>query len=340
MANYFTREELQRLRDLRSTLLRLETRPPNQGAPRYWKGEDDLELYDRTFGARIGWKWEAVLDDLEQRERIENVVPKSGGLVVDWACGSGVAARAIAARAEAGVRWATWDRNSDARRFAAHRMSDLRPKDEVRTLHSAPESDKTIKPDLLLISHVLDELEDGQVSALIGLVRRSKAVIWVEPGSRVTSRRLSGLREELMQHLHIVGPCPHAALCPMLSPVNDPHWCHHFGKSPGEAFTEGRWNEFGRELDIDLRSLPYSYLALASEPAPTAPIGSARLLGRPRTQRGTARIDLCREDGLHEARLLQRLDKPLFKGLTDPAGEPYYLDVDLEGDKVTRIERV
>ena len=67
MGTYFSQKDLQTLRDLRATLLGMEQRAPGEAATAYWADRRTLELYDRVFAARIGWKWEAVLDEVEAR---------------------------------------------------------------------------------------------------------------------------------------------------------------------------------------------------------------------------------------------------------------------------------
>ena len=60
-----------------------------EGAPAdgsYWREWSDLASYDFTYGQRIGWKWDAVLDELARR----GWQPPSGPLL-DWGCGSGIA---------------------------------------------------------------------------------------------------------------------------------------------------------------------------------------------------------------------------------------------------------
>ena len=37
------------------------------GATDYWRRESDLASYDLTFAQRIGWKWDFVFRDLQQR---------------------------------------------------------------------------------------------------------------------------------------------------------------------------------------------------------------------------------------------------------------------------------
>ena len=59
----------------------------------YWTSPSDLACYDSTYAERIGWKWDAVLDELSLRKWAPG-----GGPVLDWGCGSGIAGRRVAAR--------------------------------------------------------------------------------------------------------------------------------------------------------------------------------------------------------------------------------------------------
>ena len=75
----------ERLRRLRAVFL-----DGAADAADYWSDTALLDDYDRTFGARIRWKWEFVLDELAQ---LGWRAP--AGLVLDWGCGTGVASRAL-----------------------------------------------------------------------------------------------------------------------------------------------------------------------------------------------------------------------------------------------------
>ena len=57
----------------------------------YWHTLTDLECYDLTYAERIGWKWDAVLDEL----RLRGWTAPAGATVLDWGCGSGVAGRRV-----------------------------------------------------------------------------------------------------------------------------------------------------------------------------------------------------------------------------------------------------
>src|SRR6202011_496947 len=92
------------------------------GATDYWSSENDLALYDATFGERIGWKWDAVLSELAAR----GWQPRSRA-VLDWACGSGVAGRRVAALWPEIESLALHDRSPLAVRFATAKARALLP---------------------------------------------------------------------------------------------------------------------------------------------------------------------------------------------------------------------
>ena len=326
--SYFAKGELARLDALRRELLAIEGRPAGKAAPRYWRSAEDLRVYDETFARRIAWKWEAVLDELERR----SLLPQAES-VLDWGAGTGVASRAWLAR-RAARQVTVWDRDERAREYAAARVRDEVSETNVRVAPAPPDADHG--HDLVLVSHVLDELEDSDLASLLDVVRGARAVIWVEPGSRITSRRLSEAREELLRDFDVLAPCPHAARCGMLAEDQQRNWCHHFARPPQEVYTDGRWAEFGRELGIDLRSVPYSFLVLGREER--APEALTRILGRPRVQRGRALIDTCAADGVRAEAILQRVDKSLFKKLGDSAGRTFLLELERDGERIVRAE--
>lgn len=306
MGTYFSRDDLSRLRALREVLIGIEDRPEGTDAPRYWSDARDLELYDRVFAARIGWKWDAVLDEVHRRAGLG--APRT---VLDWAAGTGVATRAVLGRlGEAPERVVLVDRDEKARDHAASSVREAFPGVEVECAAEAPEEEF----DLCLASHVLDELDDQGLAALHGAFSRAARVLWVEPGSKITARRLSKSRDALLERFEVVAPCTHREACGMLAPERGRDWCHHFAEPPAFVHTTGEWGEIGRELGIDLRSLPYSFLALAARPSEHDP-ALVRRLGRPRSQRGRTLIDVCDAAGVREEQLLQRDDKDLFKRL-------------------------
>jgi len=315
----------------------------------YWTSAGDLASYDFTYGERIGWKWDAVLGELDRRGwtppspsasspgHRRGSVPAGAWSVLDWGCGSGVAGRRV-------VDWLgpgrvdvlrLWDRSALAVDFAATAAGRRFP--GLRVEHLTPGFFDGQEPiGVLAISHVLNELPQAELSALRGLAARASAILWVEPGTAEVSRALIDVREQLRDRFRAVAPCTHQARCGLLSPENARHWCHHFAAPPREIFLDANWAKFGRRAGIDLRSLPYSFLALERAGARAAPdvvAGLARVIGEPRTYKGHARVLSCDATGVRELTLQKRDAPELFKEFKRASGPLLYHWV-REGDRV------
>lgn len=173
----------------------------------YWQREADLASYDFTFAQRIGWKWDWVLEDLKRLGWKPPV-----GTLLDWGCGSGIAHRAFFHHFDTAstTRLHLWDRSSLAMRFAANRVTAKHP---ALNVHAGLGE----YPALLLVSHVLTELEPDQATQLADLTAQAQAVIWIEPGSQEASRALISIREQLRKRMNPVAPCPHQDPCGILA---------------------------------------------------------------------------------------------------------------------------
>lgn len=283
------------------------------GAQDYWQSESDLASYDLTFAQRISWKWDGVLHELDRRRW----APPPGP-VLDWGCGSGIAGRAFFAHygVAPGRELQLWDRSALAMRFARRRARQRFPQLPVELPEPGSGTHAT-----LLLSHVLTELSDDQSATLLDLIRQATAVLWIEPGTRGTSRRLSQLREELRGSFHLVAPCLHREGCGMLAPDKAHHWCHHFAAPPPAVFTDGNWARFAELAGIDLRSLPMSFLVLDKRPVRQADPGQVRQIGRARVYKGHALVLGCDETGVRERRLSQRQLPEAFRGLRKGRGD-------------------
>jgi ribosomal protein RSM22 (predicted rRNA methylase) len=318
--NQLTSRELHVLRQLRERFL-----AGTAGEVDYWQSPEHLELYDTYYGERIGWKWDAVLAEL----RLRGWRPR-GTRVLDWGCGTGVAHRRVLAEWPQFSALAVHDRSPRARFFSAEKARALFP--QVSVTWDAP----IVTPEtLLLVSHVINELSPRELDQLLALARGAGEVIWVEAGTHADSRRLIEVRERLLADFTPVAPCTHALRCGMLAPENAPHWCHHFATPPSAIFQEGRWAEFAREIGIDLRSVPYSFLVLARAPA-MAP-GFSRIIGGPREAKGYTRILSCQAEGVAEF-MLQKRDAPeLFRAARKGNLAPVYRWT-LAGGKIADAE--
>jgi len=306
----FTKPELSALAALRARFLD----GSNEGGG-YWKNEAELALYDASFGERIGWKWDAVLAELNARGW-----RPSSRRVVDWGCGSGIAGRRVLAAWDGFESLTLTDVSAHAMRFAEARARENFPAPRVQAKANAVD---VVADSLLLVSHVLNETDDSAARHLVASARRAAEIIWVEAGTHADSRRLIAVREELRADFDIIAPCTHAARCGMLTPENAAHWCHHFATVPSEASRDARWAQFGRELGIDMRSLPYSFLVLARRGVFQKQMqGCSRIIGRPRDEKGHFNVLSCSETGVEELMAQKRdvpvLAKQLRKGRADP----------------------
>ncbi len=298
----------------------------------YWTSEKDLLAYDLTYAQRIGWKWDAVLDELKAR----GWSPASTTML-DWGCGSGIAHRKIlgAFPSAALTHLAVHDHSRHARDYAKQAALKLRP--ELSINNYTPGD----RPGLLVLSHVLNELSAESKRELLALCRDAEAIIWVEPGTHAVSRELAQWREQLRADFAVIAPCTHDSPCGLFAPENERHWCHFFAPPPPNIYADSDWVKFGQRAGIDLRSLPYSFLVLEKKPACTlaAPTTEdhARIIGFPRTFKGYAKILSCESCGLCELTLQKRTDPKFFKTLDDLA-QPSIFRWEKAADQITRAE--
>lgn len=287
----------------------------------YWQSAVDLAHYDFTYAERIGWKWDAVLDELALR----GWTPPAG-LVVDWGCGSGVAGRRVFAR------WPELVTTSQLR-LADHSPAAVAfALDRARTafpgLDAAAWADPAAPIALLVVSHVLTELTDTQLAELTALMARAQATLWVEPGTSEVASRLIRVRETLRPTHRFVLPCPHQGPCGLLATGNDRDWCHHFAAAPKGIYADSNWVRFGQRAGIDLRSLPYAVLVFEAQATDrhlaTLPDGTARVLARPQFFKPYARLLSCEATGVSFETIPKRHAAPLLKTLEKARGPLLY----------------
>ncbi len=297
----------------------------------YWNSAADLAQYHHYFAARIGWKWDAAI---AQAKQVGWSLDSS--TILDWGCGTGIATlRVLEAFGIENVdEVVLWDHSSTATSFAQTMIQEKYPDLKVSIAGNLSNLDLT--DTLSLASHVLNELSLSDRESLTDLFAQSRQIFWVEPGSYASSRLLLEQREGLREQFYPVAPCICAFPCPMNLEENRNHWCHFFAKPPIEAFTESRWAQFAKMMEIDLRSLPYSFLVMDSKklPAPSDLTGKSRLLGRPRQYKGHTRIHSCDQNGHNDYELWKREDKALWKTIKKNKSGTLYEWTQIESGKV------
>ena len=330
-------DDWRRLERMRATFLALGESGGSGITESYWRSQRDLEVYDAFFAARIRWKWEAALGELETRGWNP---PR--GRVLDFGCGTGAASRAwLSAFPDAASEVALWDASAAAREFAAEQLSGAGV--EVNVLKAEPVAGEDF--DVLLVSHVQNELNQLDRERLLALAGSTRCVVWVEPGDRPSARVLAEARDALTEQGRIVAPCTHQQACGTLTPGNEHEWCHQFARPPREIFQSADWARFAERLGVDLRSLPFAFFAWERGPG-SGPSGITetqeltRVLGRPRVEKGRAFVHTCDASGVRTQVLMQRLDKQLFKALRDCAGQSFLLELQSRDGRVTAARRV
>lgn len=117
----------------------------------------------------------------------------------------------------------------------------------------------------------------------------------------------------------------------MLRAENGAHWCHHFARVPSEAHQDPAMGALSKELGVDLRVLPYSFLVMERsefrakhDEEEGLGEGAARLIGRAREFKGYHRVLSCEKEGLFD-RIVQKRDVPeLYRRLRKESGVPLY----------------
>ena len=250
-------------------------------------------FYHQTLAQRIGWKWRSVLELLKKEGRLEGL--PTDLKIKDWGCGTGIAGiETIAALGDHhSITITPSDRSSKAVRFAKKAIQEQ--------FSGIQFSDEERGQDLLLISHVMTELNEGQLQKLVSELSHYPYVLWVEAGTSAVSHRMMKVRNQLLDRFQVMAPCPHQKDCPLTSGED---WCHFFAKAPQEAFTSKFWRDFADNLQIDVASLPSSYLFLGPKDLETHQC-EGRVIGSIRRHKAYQEYLACRKDNLQPERAMK-----------------------------------
>lgn len=150
-----------------------------------------------------------------------------------------------------------------------------------------------VHADLVTVSYVLSELEERQQDALVGdAMRRGQSVVVVEPGTPDGYARVLRVRTTLIAAgWTLLGPCPHAADCPLAQG----DWCHFAARLDRSA--EHRRL---KAAELSYEDEKFSWIAAAA-PGVIEPLAGEALPGRilrhPLKRKGFVEFQVCRPDG-------------------------------------------
>ncbi len=157
--------------------------------------------------------------------------------------------------------------------------------------------------DLVLFGYVLNELPEGRRGPAIDAAWdvTTGALVVVEPGTPAGTARILAARAQLIARGAVVAaPCPHGADCPL--PPND--WCH-FGARLNRSSVQRQL----KQGSLGYEDEKYAYIAVTRHAADPC---DARVLRRPRIEKGHVTLHLCERDGVGRA-VVTRRDRESFR---------------------------
>jgi hypothetical protein len=277
-------------------------------AQTHWSSTRSFELYDHFFGQRIADKWSSALSEFLNRSHAEVFFDWCTSLsaplqVWDWGCGTGRASRTfhelLVRRPNTEI--VLTDRSTAVEDWAFSKISQER-KGVSCEVNRIASSQLDLSRVVLLVSHVLNELDNSSAGALSDVAARAEWVFWVENGSKTTSRHLAQVRNKLRHTHEILAPCLGQSGCQAIDGKDHTHWCHFFAKRSADYFLDPEWTEFSKQLGVDLRSIPYSFFIARKRVegdetvSPLSDKSAGVLIGKPRVYKGYADALVCGQD--------------------------------------------
>lgn len=155
--------------------------------------------------------------------------------VLDYGCGPGTAAFALAAAHPDPFSLTAVDANPAMRQIAKTLLQPLTGIGKISTLKINPADASDSYPqaayDLILAGHVFNEFAANEQQRLIGEFLRSLTpdgtLVIIESALQAQTREIMALRDFILDQdrtLEVAFPCTHRALCPMLK--EPAQWCH------------------------------------------------------------------------------------------------------------------
>ncbi|MCM1307512.1 MAG: small ribosomal subunit Rsm22 family protein, partial [Butyrivibrio sp.] len=157
--------------------------------------------------------------------------------------------------------------------------------------------------DLVLSSYMLNELSFDAIAAAVDKMwsAAGKMLLLAEPGTPAGYEVMRAVRERLIAlGAHIAAPCPHVGECP----ASADDWCHFTCR-----VARSRQHKLLKGGDAPYEDEKFTYIAASKKPCAPA---SARVMRRPRAEKGRVFLRLCTDKGF-EDRLVTAREKDALK---------------------------
>jgi len=300
-----TQADWKRLQELRGNFIsnQLSTQP-------YWRSPRDLLIYDMSLARRIYYKLKHFFSSLSAPFSLP-------AILCDWGCGSGAFTEAFLEQyPHFDGEIYLFDHSKMAMEFSYEKLSKKFPKN---SFHQGTPTEKAF----YLISHVINEVDLKAKNSLRNRLSCSDGFFWIEAATKHHSQLLVEERNFFLhkrEKASVAFPCPHLGPCELLRGHDD--WCHFFAEPPMAFFTERFWSDFKKNLSIDLKSLPYSAMAIdfRKEQLPVDE-GKYRIIGSARHYKGYSLAQACTSCAkISEKKLSTRNNKALIKEIKKTPG--------------------
>lgn len=171
------------------------------------------------------------------------------------------------------------------------------------TITRAKMNEATAKADLVIAAYVFAELveKDAGEAALKLWAQTENTLVIIEPGTPRGFARIVAARQMLIKAgAHMIGPCTHAAACPMRG--ND--WCHFTVR-----LARSREHMHAKQATVPFEDEPFSWIAVSRNPVA---LSGARVIRPPEQDKHSITFKVCDEQGISD-RMIARRDKAAYK---------------------------
>jgi ribosomal protein RSM22 (predicted rRNA methylase) len=162
-----------------------------------------------------------------------------------------------------------------------------------------------VSAELVVAAYALAELPEPRAAAAARHLwqRTEDTLVLVEPGTPAGFARIRAARSALLDESAVpVGPCTHAAACPMTGS----DWCHF-----AVRLARSRAHMHAKGASVPFEDEKFIWLAVARHGEPP---GGARVLAPPRHGKAGIDLNLCTADGVAQRHVARR-DTAAYRAL-------------------------